>query len=106
MVTDIVGARREIADRIDRLARGLARTAPRDQMRSLLAIKALAQTHRIGAVASLAHALADDLLAHGAEAPIHAYLDHMLEAVDLGEDEQPRFVELALASVGAGLAFA
>lgn len=106
MIEDDAGARREIAARIGQLGRELSHMAPRDQMRSLLSIKAFAQAHRLTAVASLAHALEGDLLAHGAEAPFHAYLDRMLDAVDVGEEAQPRFVELALATLGAGLAFA
>jgi hypothetical protein len=106
MVTDAGGVRRDIAGRIEGLGRELTHMAPREQMRALLAIKAQAQTHRLSAVASLAYALEGDLLAHGAEAPVHAYLDHMLDALDLAEDEQPRFVELALATLGAGFAFA
>ena len=99
-------ARHEIADHIERLDRELARLAPRDQMRRILLIKGLAQGHGLRAVASLAHALENDLLAHGAEAPIHAYLDCMHDAVDVGAEEQPRFVDLALATVGARLALA
>ena len=98
--------RREIAEDIRQLDRELARLAPREQMRRLLSIKARAQAQGLRAVASLAHALERDLLAHGAEVPIHNYLDRMLDAVEVGDDEQPRFVELALATVGAGLAFA
>jgi hypothetical protein len=98
--------RREIAEDIRRLNRELTRLAPREQMRRLLSIKATAQTLGLRAVASLAHVLEGDLLAYGAEVPIHSYLDRMLDAVDVGDDEQPRFVELALATVGAGLAFA
>lgn len=99
-------ARREIAARIEALDHELARLAPREQMRRLLSIKGLAQLHGLRAVASLAYALESDLLAHGAEAPIHAYLDRMLDAVEVGDDDQPRFVDLALATVGARLALA
>ena len=99
-------ARHEIADHIERLDRELARLAPREQMRRILSIKGLAQSYGLRAVASLAHALESDLLAHGAEAPIHAYLDCMHDAVDVGVDDQPRFVDLALATVGARLALA
>jgi hypothetical protein len=99
-------ARREIAGYIERLDRELAQLAPREQMRQILLIKGLAQSHGLRAVASLAHALENDLLAHGAEAPIHAYLGCMRDAVDVGADEQPRFVDLALAAVGARLALA
>ena len=99
-------ARREVADHIERFDREVARLAPREQMRRLLSIKGMAQVHGLRAVASLAHALESDLLAHGAEAPIHAYLDCMHDAVDVGLDEQPRFVDLALATVGARLALA
>ena len=106
MEIEIGEARREIAARIEALDRELARLAPREQMRRLLSIKGLAQVHGFRAVASLAHALENDLLAHGAEAPIHVYLDRMLDAVDVGADDQPRFVDLALATVGTRLALA
>jgi HPt (histidine-containing phosphotransfer) domain-containing protein len=98
--------RREIAEDIGRLDRELARLAPREQMRRLLSIKSMARTQGLRAVASLAHALETDLLAYGAEVPIHSYLDRMLDAVEVGDEQQPRFVDLALATVGAGLAFA
>lgn len=101
-----LAARREVAEHIRRLDRDLAHLAPREQMRRLLSIHMMAQAQGLRAVASLAHALEEDLLAYGAEVPIHAYLDRMLDAVDVDAEEQPRFVELALATVGAGLAFA
>ena len=99
-------ARCEVAERIGALDHELTRLAPREQMRRLLAIKGLAQKHGLRAVASLAHALEADLLAHGAEAPVHAYLDRMLDAVEVDADAEPRFVDLALATVGARLALA
>ena len=106
MFTELGEARRQVAERIEQLDRELARLAPHERMRRLLSVKAMAQRHGLHAVASLAHALERDLLAHGAEAPIHAYLDRMQDAVDVGIDEQPRFVDLALATVGARLALA
>ena len=101
-----LAVRREIAEEIRGLDGELARLAPREQMRRLQSIKAMAQAQGLRAVASLAYALDCDLRAYGAEVPIHSYLDRMLDAVEVGDDEQPRFLELALATVGAGLAFA
>lgn len=98
--------RADVADRIVRLNRDAAHLAPREVMRQLHAIRVLSRGGGLAAVAALAVALADDLAAHGAEAAIHAYLDRMADAVDLDGDEQPRFVDLALASILAGWAFA
>ena len=106
MVEYSAGARRDIAARVGQLGRELSHMAPRDQMRSLLSIKAFAQAHCLTAVASLMHALEGELLAHGAEAPFRAYLDQIPDVVDVGEEALPRFVELSLATLGAGLAFA
>jgi hypothetical protein len=100
------GARREVAARIEALGGGRRRLPPADQMRELRAIRSLAHGAGLRAVASLAHALERELLACGDEAPFHAYLERMSDAVHLEADSQPGFVELALATVGARLALA
>lgn len=96
----------EVVERIERLARERRQMTPADQLRALVAIRVAAQAGGCGAVVSLAHALHAELLAVGHAAPFGAYLDRMLDAVDVTTDDQPRFVDLALATLGARLAFA
>ena len=98
--------RREIAERIGGLNRDAVHLAPREVMRQLHAIRALSHNGGLAAVAALAGALEDELVLHGAGVAIHAYLDRMADAIDVEPDAQPRFVDLALASIGAGWAFA
>jgi|GEM_PF-4724399 len=100
------GMRQDIARRIDRLEGDLVRLAPREVMGQLGAIRTLAHGHGLQAVAALAHALQDELVARGREVAVRAYLERMRDAVDVDTEAQPRFVGLALATIGAGLAFA
>lgn len=99
-------SRPEIAGRIERLNRDAPRLAPRELMQQLRAVRTLSHAGGLIAVAELAHALEDELVASGAGVAVHAYLDCMRDAVDIDSDAQPRFVDLALASIGAGWAFA
>lgn len=100
----IVG--RDIAARIERLNGERRRLAPHDVMRELRAVRKAAHSAELEAVATLALALEGELLSFGDEAPIHAYLDRMHDAVEVAAGDQQRFVELALAAVGTRLALA
>ena len=99
-------AARDIAARIDWLNRERRRLAPRELMRELRTIRSLSQVAELRAVAGLAHALESELLARADEAPIRAYLDRMQDAVEVVHDDQPRFIELALATLGTRMALA
>ena len=99
-------AARDIAARIDWLNRERLRVNPRDLMRELRTIRGLSQVAELRAVAGLAHALEGELLARGEAAPIAAYLDRMQDAVDVVADDQPRFIALALATLGTRMALA
>lgn len=96
----------DIAARIDRLNRERRRSAPRELMRELRTIRGLSQAAELRAVAGLAHALECELRACGDEAPIGAYLERMHDAVEVVADDQPRFIELALATLGTRMALA
>ncbi len=96
----------DIAARIDWLSRERRQVAPRHLMRELRTIRGLSQVAELRAVAGLAHALESELLARGDEAPIQAYLDRMQDAVEVVADDQPRFIELALATLGTRMALA
>lgn len=97
---------RDVAARIDRLNRERRPVAPQELMRELRAIRSLSQAAELGAVAGLAHALESELLACGDEAPIRAYLDRMCDAIEVVHDDQPRFIALALATLGTRMALA
>ncbi len=99
-------AGRDIAARIDWLNRERRRVSPRDLMRELRTIRGLSQAAELRAVAGLAHALESEVRARGDEAPINAYLDRMQDAVEVVADDQPRFIELALATLGTRMALA
>lgn len=96
----------EITWRIDRLDHDFDRLPPREAMRLLSELRACSHGGGMHAVAELASWLQRDLAAHGREAPVHAYFGQMRDAVDVAPDAQPRFVELSLAALAAGWAFA
>ncbi|MDO9488242.1 MAG: hypothetical protein Q7J32_07695 [Sphingomonadaceae bacterium] len=99
-------AARDIAARINGLNRERRYVAPRELMRELRTIRGLSQVAELRAVAGLAHALECELIACGEEAPIRAYLDRMHDAVEVVHDDQPRFIALALATLGTRMALA
>ena len=99
-------ARREVAERIEGLGRDLPTLALRDVMQRVRSLRALAHACGLRAVATLGYVLEDDLVARGREVAVADYLDRMRDAVDIEADSDPYFVELALATIGARLAFA
>jgi len=99
-------AQREVTERIDRLERDHRSLALRDLIQRVRSLRGLAHASGLRAVVSLGYALEDELLTHGRDVAVADYLDRMRDAIDVEGDAEPRFVDLALATIGARLASA